>query len=163
MTQKQKQEATQEKKGMKALKKPPSSEVPNAASKSAAVGDGCSMQKQQHQTAVTSAAAAAAAAADAAADAAAGAAADAAVGRLGLWHFINRICRTLRENHPDFGKAIAMLQAAIYRIDALDEAAVMQALFDGTLNGTKMSWAEINELRGTAHNLPNNKIRCTST
>jgi hypothetical protein len=32
----------------------------------------------------------------------------------------------------------------------LDEAAVMQALFDGTLNGTKMSWAKINELRGTA-------------
>jgi hypothetical protein len=32
----------------------------------------------------------------------------------------------------------------------LDKAAVMQALFDGTLNGTKMSWAEIDELRGTA-------------
>ena len=63
---------------------------------------------------------------------------------------INRIYRTLRENHPDFGKAISMLQAAIYRIDELDEAAVMQALFDGTLNGTKMSWADINELRGTA-------------
>ena len=75
---------------------------------------------------------------------------DSAVGRLGLWHFINRIHRTLRENHPDFGKAISMLQAAVHRIDELDKAAVMQALFDGTLNGTKMSWGEINELRGTA-------------
>jgi hypothetical protein len=43
-----------------------------------------------------------------------------------------------------------MLQAAIYRIDELDGAAAMQALFDGTLNGTKMSWDEINALRGTA-------------
>jgi hypothetical protein len=43
-----------------------------------------------------------------------------------------------------------MLQAAIYRIDELDEAAVMQALFDGTFNGTKMSWDEINALCGTA-------------
>jgi hypothetical protein len=75
---------------------------------------------------------------------------DTVVGRLGLWHFINRIYRTLRETHPDFGKAIAMLQSTIYRIDELDEAAVMQALFDGTLNGTKLSWSEINELRGTA-------------
>jgi hypothetical protein len=72
------------------------------------------------------------------------------VGRLGLWHFINRIYRTLRETHPDFGKAIALLQSSIYRIDEFDEAAVMQALSDGTLNGTKLSWAEINELRGTA-------------
>jgi hypothetical protein len=75
---------------------------------------------------------------------------DSVVGRLGLWHFINRIYRTLRETHPDFGKAIAMLQAAIYRIDELDEAAVMEALFNGTLNGTKMSWNEITALRGTA-------------
>ena len=75
---------------------------------------------------------------------------DSVVGRLGLWHFINRICRTLRETHPDFGKAVAVLQAAICRIDELDEAAAMQALFDGTLNGTKVSWAKIDELRGTA-------------
>jgi hypothetical protein len=75
---------------------------------------------------------------------------DEVVGRLGLWHFINRIYRTLRETHPDFGKAISVLQASIYRIDELDEAAVMQALFDGTLNGTKMSWEDINQLRGTA-------------
>jgi hypothetical protein len=75
---------------------------------------------------------------------------DSVVGRLGLWHFINRIYRTLRETHPDFGKAISVLQASIYRIDKLDEAAVMQALFDGTSNGTKMSWEDINQLRGTA-------------
>jgi hypothetical protein len=75
---------------------------------------------------------------------------DTVVGRLGLWHFVNRIYRTLRENHPDFGKAIAMLQVAIYRIDDVDEGAVMQALLNGTLNGTKMSWEEINALRGTA-------------
>jgi hypothetical protein len=37
----------------------------------------------------------------------------------------------LKDNHPDFGKAIAMLQAAMYQIDELDEAAVMQALLDG--------------------------------
>ena len=35
-------------------------------------------------------------------------------------------------------------------LDELDKAAVMQALFDGTLNGTKMAWGKINELRGTA-------------
>jgi hypothetical protein len=38
---------------------------------------------------------------------------DTVVGRLGLWHFINRLQCTLRKNHPDFGKAVAMLQAAI--------------------------------------------------
>ena len=75
---------------------------------------------------------------------------DSVVWRLSLWHFINRVHRTLRKNHPAFGKAVAMLQAAVCRVDALDEAAVMQALFDGTLNGTKASWAEIDELRGTA-------------
>jgi hypothetical protein len=75
---------------------------------------------------------------------------DTVVGRLGLWHFLNRIYRTLRDNHPDFGKAITMLQAAIYRIDEFDEAAVMQALLNGTLNGNKMSWQDIQGLRGTA-------------
>jgi hypothetical protein len=75
---------------------------------------------------------------------------DTVVGRLGLWHFVNRIYRTLRENHPDFGKAIAMLQDVIYRIDELDEAAVMKALLNGTLSGNKMSWDNINALRGTA-------------
>jgi hypothetical protein len=54
---------------------------------------------------------------------------------------------TLHNNHPDFGKAIAMLQAAIYQIDKLDEAAVMQALLNGTFNhaglarhNTKIRW-----------------------
>jgi hypothetical protein len=75
---------------------------------------------------------------------------DSVVGQLGLWHFINRIYCTLHETHPDFCKAISVLQASIYRLDELDEAAVMQALCDGTLNGTKMSWEDINQLRGTA-------------
>jgi hypothetical protein len=72
------------------------------------------------------------------------------VGQLGLWHFVNRIYCTLRKNHPDFGKAIAMIQAAIYGIDELNKAALMQALLNGTLNGTKMSWVDVNALRGTA-------------
>jgi hypothetical protein len=44
---------------------------------------------------------------------------DSVVGQLGLWHFINRIYRTLRETHPDFGKANSVLQASIYRLDEL--------------------------------------------
>jgi hypothetical protein len=43
-----------------------------------------------------------------------------------------------------------MLQGAIYQIDELDKAAVMQALLNGTLNGTKMSWGNINALPGMA-------------
>jgi hypothetical protein len=57
----------------------------------------------------------------------------------------------LRKTRPDFGKAISVLQASIYCIDELDKAAVMQALFDGTFNGTKMSWDDINQLCGMAH------------
>jgi hypothetical protein len=73
---------------------------------------------------------------------------DAVVRRLGLWHFVNRIYCTLGKNHPNFGKAITMLQAVIYRIDEFNKAAVMQALLKGTLNGTNMSWDDITTLRG---------------
>ena len=56
-------------------------------------------------------------------------------GVLGLFHYMNRIIKTLRENHQDYYAAIQDLQNSTYEINQEDELKLYTALKDGTLNG----------------------------
>jgi hypothetical protein len=67
--------------------------------------------------------------------------------RLGLFHWLNRIIKTLRKEHFLFGPALVGLKDCVYRVDQEGEAAVEQALRDGTMNGKKHSEDEIGELQ----------------
>ena len=53
--------------------------------------------------------------------------------RLGLFHFIQRITRTLRIDHIDFYAAAKALSACLYREDPIDVENVKLALRDGRL------------------------------
>ena len=53
--------------------------------------------------------------------------------RLGLFHFIQRITRTLRIDHIDFLAAVKALSACLYREDPIDVENVKLALRDGRL------------------------------
>ena len=72
-------------------------------------------------------------------------------GRLGLFHFIQRIVKTLRKNHIDFGHAIRDLLDALYDYDDRDFNKLVTALKDGTMSSTgeKLSDKEIVEMRQT--------------
>ena len=72
-------------------------------------------------------------------------------GRLGLFHFIQRITRTLRKKHPDYHKAVAALLEALYYYNDEDYDALLAALKNGTLSsaGTKFTDNEIDQMKGT--------------
>jgi hypothetical protein len=69
------------------------------------------------------------------------------VGRLGLFHFLNRIYRTLREKHIDFIKAIRQLQLCCYDYNKEDEAKLYENLRNGNL--AKLAPHEIEQLKDT--------------
>jgi hypothetical protein len=69
------------------------------------------------------------------------------LGRLGLFHFINRILRHMRPDNPSYWAAVRALKRCIYRYFEEDEDKVIAALKDGTMNGTSHSDEEIRELR----------------
>ena len=71
------------------------------------------------------------------------------LGRLGLYHFINRIYKTLRDRHIDFAKAVLELRACIYHLVPQDEADLLTALKEGTLNGKCHSESQIREMKLT--------------
>jgi hypothetical protein len=66
-------------------------------------------------------------------------------GRLGLFHYIQRISRTLRKSHQDFGKAINKLLKCIYTYHDVDLANLIKALMAGTLGDYKWSEREVSE------------------
>jgi hypothetical protein len=68
-------------------------------------------------------------------------------GRLGLFHFLNRIIRTLRDRHIDFNQAILDLTECIYMLEPNDVFKVERALQSGTLNGRKYSTNELAALK----------------
>ena len=68
-------------------------------------------------------------------------------GRLGLFHYIDRIVRTLRKGHIDFRQALKDLLDSIYRLHAEDEASVIECLKNGSLNHKQHTDDEINKLR----------------
>jgi hypothetical protein len=72
-----------------------------------------------------------------------------AVGMLGLWHWMNRIFKTMRSRHFQFGDALRDLQMAAYDYVSEDLDLLYSKLKDGSLNGKTHSEAEIVELMKT--------------
>ena len=70
------------------------------------------------------------------------------VGRLGLFHYIQRLTRTIKKNHTDHSLAISALLNCIYQWHPPDYEALIIALKEGTLS-TKYSEDEIREMRST--------------
>jgi hypothetical protein len=68
---------------------------------------------------------------------------------LGLWHFTNRIYRTLRKNHIDFGPAVTALQECVTYDDTGDMNNVVLALRKGTLGRRVHSDAKIESMKAT--------------
>ena len=62
---------------------------------------------------------------------------------------MNRIIKTLRENHEDYYNAISTLQNAVYEINQEDEQKLYAALKDGTMNGKNHSDDQIAALKQT--------------
>ena len=67
-------------------------------------------------------------------------------GRLDVFHFMKRISDALRPTHDKFHTAMAGLSRCIFQYDEDDVAAVKRALRNGTLNNTKHTETQINEL-----------------
>jgi len=72
-------------------------------------------------------------------------------GRLGLFHYIQRITRTLRKQHFEYHKSIASLLEAVYYYNDSDHNKLLGALKNGTLSstGTKFTDDDISEMKGT--------------
>ena len=72
-------------------------------------------------------------------------------GRLGLFHCIQRITKTLRKKHVDYHEAITKLLDAVYSYHSEDFEAVITALKIGTLGTSRKrhSDSEIAEMRRT--------------
>ena len=72
-------------------------------------------------------------------------------GRLGLFHFIQRMLRTLRSNHCDFHQATADLLDAVYSYHAGDMEGLLTSLKTGMLpaNGKKYTDDESAEMQDT--------------
>jgi len=72
-------------------------------------------------------------------------------GRLGLFHFIQRVTRTLRKRHVDHFPAINQLLGAVCFCNQEDCEALLVALKECTLMGKKHSDDDIAELKVTKH------------
>ena len=72
-------------------------------------------------------------------------------GRLGLFHFIQRITKTLRQRHIDFGIAMKDLLDAIYEYHPEDLEKLVGCLKNGTMSSSKKQYTdeEISEMMGT--------------
>jgi hypothetical protein len=70
-------------------------------------------------------------------------------GRLGLFHFIQRITRTLRKKHLDYNECLRLLLDAIYAYHPGDLESVIRALREGTLGNKVHSEREIADLRSS--------------
>jgi hypothetical protein len=71
------------------------------------------------------------------------------LGRLGLFHFMQRIMKNMRPSHFQYRETIKDLQACLYRYDDGDEADLIRELKAGNMsnNGHKYSDKEIEELK----------------
>ena len=72
-------------------------------------------------------------------------------GRLGLFHYIQRITRTLQKKHVDYFEAITLLLDAVYSYHSEDFEGVISALKKGHLGRKPHSDQDIAELRGTRY------------
>jgi len=74
-------------------------------------------------------------------------------GRLGLFHFTQRLTRTMRKKHIDYFTAINHLLDAVYYYNQDDYESLLVALKDGTLSATgkKLTDDDITELKTTKY------------
>ena len=70
-------------------------------------------------------------------------------GRLGLFHWISRIYKTLNDRHPDYFQAVQDLSARCYHFVSEDMAKLLNCLKDGTLNGKSHTESDIRNLKKT--------------
>jgi hypothetical protein len=68
-------------------------------------------------------------------------------GRLGLFHYQQRIVKTLRKRHIDYYRALNQLLDAIYFYNDEDYEKLLLVLKDGRLSGRKYSDTEISSLK----------------
>jgi len=68
-------------------------------------------------------------------------------GRLGLFHFEQRVIRTLRKNHVDYSRAVTDFLSALYHYYAPDYEKLLTALKDGKFSKKKYSSEEIADLK----------------
>lgn len=73
------------------------------------------------------------------------------IGRLGLFHFLQRIVKTLRKKHIDYFRAINLLLDSVYFYNQLDYEDLLRVLKDGSYSGTKLTDADILELKLTKY------------
>jgi hypothetical protein len=71
------------------------------------------------------------------------------IGRLGLFHFMTRILKTLRDSHIDYRKSILELRKAIYKYDEMDYMRLVHSLKEGKMarSGTKYTEGDIYDLQ----------------
>jgi len=70
-------------------------------------------------------------------------------GRLGLFHYIQRMTKTLKKRHVDHYLAISRLTNCIYHYHVANYNNLLKALKEGTLSGCKYSDSEINDMKNT--------------
>lgn len=70
-------------------------------------------------------------------------------GRLGLFHFLQRIIRTMRQRHVDYHRAIQKLGMAVYRWDDSTFATLVTALKNGEIGSTRYTEDEISDMMDT--------------
>jgi len=70
-------------------------------------------------------------------------------GRLGLFHCVQRMTKTLKKRHIDDYLAISRLTNCIYNYHVADYDNLPKALKEGTLSGSKHSDSEINDMKNT--------------
>ena len=63
-------------------------------------------------------------------------------GRLGLFHFMQRITKTMRPRHIDFPRALRELKMKLYEYNDEDMNNVIEALKAGTLSNSKKQYTE---------------------
>jgi len=63
-------------------------------------------------------------------------------GRLGLFHFIQRITRTLKKNHTDHFVAINALLTCIYQYNEQDYENLLRTLKEGSLSGSGKKYTD---------------------
>lgn len=72
-------------------------------------------------------------------------------GRLGLFHFTQRIIKTLRKRHIDYFLAINNLLDCVYYYNEDDHEKLLTVHKNGTLNGKKLTDDDIADLKSTRH------------
>ena len=70
-------------------------------------------------------------------------------GRLGLFHYSQRIVKTLRPNHIDYRQAVWELMACMYELESSDMQKLLKCLKDGSMSpsGYQYSDEEIEEMK----------------